>query len=491
MGIFSKMFRGKADGEARPGTEESELQVAPETTETIPTPQLAQEPVETIPEPTSTPPPNVPEVSPPVRLPIPEPKSPPVRAAAETSGPVAPPKAPIAKPPLGSLRPNGESSGLTPPPKLSSLPSSPARPRGDFTPAPIRREPSGLMPVPPLPGGKAAASKVKEPIPPKPDKPVTPVRAPHELAKDIAASTDAAFDAACLDMSAAQEGVLVEDSSTRGEIVQLFAAIAASHAEPIRQLILELSLAETPKSWIDVARPAVAAMQQAARTMKLDELMSELSRFDAVLMRATTVQGAKINGMERSELIERYRNLCHLLPAAFAISTDVDRREMLIVDALLSEVPGMHRPAKEKLYMAGLTKLDKLFHATPEELSQTSGVSLERCRDIVACVQGYRKERNEVMPDLSGSLLRTRVSSQLEQLRHQQSAFVEAERAENATMKRNARRERSVVVRRLSLLMAQLGETAVADELERLPVERKIERVAEYLRQTGAALARA
>jgi hypothetical protein len=295
---------------------------------------------------------------------------------------------------------------------------------------------------------------------------------------------DAAFsDAAHVGPLPAGEGSVVTDEATQAEIQRLFAQIAAHHSAQIRDFVLELSHGDTTRQWAELCAPAVGSLKRAAATIKHGRLVSALEEFERALRAALRSNLAMVTGEYRRSLMVGYDQLREVLPAAFDIRSDRDRREPVIIDSLLRQVPGMHALCIARLYAAGVTSLAAFFRARPADLCATAGIDPDIARAIVEHFEVYRIQREQTAPDRGRKSERNELRTIIDTLAAREREYRDAEENEDRRRKREIRNERNALVQRLDLLLAQLGEIDLVNELKRIPVERKIKRIDRYLRQ--------
>jgi hypothetical protein len=294
---------------------------------------------------------------------------------------------------------------------------------------------------------------------------------------------DAFTDATHVGPHPAGEGSVVTDEATQAEIQRLFAQIAAHHSAQIRDFVLELSHGDTTRQWAELCAPAVGALKRAAATIKHDRLVTTLEEFERALRAALRSNFVSITGDYRKSLLIGYDRLKEVLPAAFDVRSDRDRREPVIIDSLLRQVPGMHALCIARLYAAGVTSLSAFFRARPADLCATAGIDPDLARAIVEHFEAYRIEREQTAPDRGRKSERNELRSIIDTLAARETEYRQAEENEDRRRKREIRNERTALVQRLDLLLAQLGEIDLVNELKRIPVDRKIKRIDRYLRQ--------
>jgi len=124
-----------------------------------------------------------------------------------------------------------------------------------------------------------------------------------------------------------------------GEAQRLFRELSAGYLRPVRNFMLELSLAEPSKEWLTVCRPALASLQRAARDMALGDLAQALGALGETMEQSERTASHVIDARGREALRVAYDRLVALLPEAFTVSDERDRREPIIVLSLLRQVP--------------------------------------------------------------------------------------------------------------------------------------------------------
>ena len=308
------------------------------------------------------------------------------------------------------------------------------------------------------------------------------------LFDDILGEANAAFDAIESDSPApTSPTTLAYDASTQQEVTKLFGEVAATHARQIRNFMLELSTTETTKQWAELCRPALASLEKAAQGMDLEAVVKGLRDFRDALNHACAMPGARIGGLAREQLLSRYAVLSKELPDTFKLDEERDRREPIIVQTLLAQVPRVHKVTVDKLYAAGLVSLESLMTVSEGDLSAVSGISSELANAIVERVRAYRENLADQVADPADQGSRQRFRAALEQLQAQHEDFCAAEDDDDRERKRELRRTREHLLHQINLLLAHLGEVDMVHELERAPFASKIERLSNYLRETSRA----
>jgi hypothetical protein len=300
---------------------------------------------------------------------------------------------------------------------------------------------------------------------------------------------DNAFDriAPTASVSPGLPGSLADDMVTKAENAKLFSQMVVGHAKPLREFMLDLTIGSTTKQWLDVARPAAEAILKGALALEQKELASALAELASAFEHAARAAGAKIGKTDRSAIMTAYGRLVSLLPSAFEVKGDRDRREPLVVHHLLLQIPGVQKVTLDKLYAAGLASLESLCKASVEDLVAIGRVEVESAHAIVRRFQAYWRERAEEPFVKAEDRVKHKLRELVTGLAKAHTEFQQAEAAEDRERKRRARSERRERALAMNVLLAQLGEVDLVEELERSPTERRIERVRSYIEHSSAS----
>jgi hypothetical protein len=278
----------------------------------------------------------------------------------------------------------------------------------------------------------------------------------------------------------AGHGIVFEQSPVR----ELFADIAANYVRAVRNFMIELNRGDASKEWIDICQPAVNSIKKAAEKMELDDIYKAIDDFDTVLGCAAGTEGRMIGGEVRDELILAYFELVELMPQAFRLDNERDQRESIIIHSLIMQVPEVRKVTIDKLYGAGLTTLEVFFLAKPDDLGATAGIPEWLAAKIVDKFQEYRRDAQTVAPDAAHSAERTKLIALVTELRKLQEWYERASgdwSQDAAEEKKRLRSARTDTLMQINVVLAQLGEVELIHEIEKLPFERRIERVETYL----------
>jgi methylphosphotriester-DNA--protein-cysteine methyltransferase len=166
------------------------------------------------------------------------------------------------------------------------------------------------------------------------------------------------------------------------------------------------------------------------------------------------------------------------LPAAFELQGERDRREPIVVRALLAQVPGLEPLMVDKLMAAGLTRLEPLFNARADEIAAVSGLPVDVAAAVVARVQAWRRATPAALATPDRATTGRDLAALVEGLATQHAAFEEASRGwseSDRVAKRQFRRQREMTFHEITIVLARLGEVDLALALERQAFARRLE----------------
>lgn len=273
--------------------------------------------------------------------------------------------------------------------------------------------------------------------------------------------------------------------ATAGDIAQvqgLFKEIAATYLGPVRDLMIELELGEPAKDWLSVCLPSVTSLKRSAGSMGLSDLVTALGGLAQEMERAVKDEGNVIGANARESLKTAYRALVLILPDAFAVEHERDRREPTIVLSLLRQVPEVRQVALDKLYAAGLTSLEMFYKASASDVAAATGLSLEISENVVERFRRYRRESGSVAPGPRRTAERSSLEKLVKQLERQNEAFeASAKNWRSGADKRKARQEREQTLVDVQLLLARLGEVDLIERIERAAFQKKAEELRRFL----------
>lgn len=275
-------------------------------------------------------------------------------------------------------------------------------------------------------------------------------------------------------------------SAGLSDVRELFEQLAANHMRQVRDFMIDVKVGEAKRDWVGICEPALRSLTRAAEKLELKELCQSLDDYHSVLELVGARQEPMIAADARDLLIAKYDRLLEIMPHAFALETDRTQREAIIVESLLLQVPGVRKVTIDKLYAAGLTSLEVMFAAKAEDVAATTGISAVLAERIVERIQAYRKELKNVVPDASRSGEREKLTSLAHELRRQHDEYEQAAASwseEAASKKKYLRQARDETLLQVKVLLARLGEVDRLAAIERLPFQKKIEKLEAFLEE--------
>jgi len=362
--------------------------------------------------------------------------------------------------------------------------ATPAKPAVAAAPAITPRTETKPMAVRPPRGPATAAAPPRRKLPPR-----STTGRPGPFDAPLDDEVDALFDGVTLPAgaTAAGPGTVRRSVQTEAEIRKLFGEIAAHHCAQLRDFLAELTLSPTSKQWIEICSPALASMRRAADGIEHDPLTRALDKLQKALDDAKRGPATLITDAPRTKLLAMFGGLTKVLPEAFDLKELRSRREPIIINTLLSQVPGMSTLSIERIYGAGLSSLKAFYGARGEDIAAATGVSLEVSVAVAEQFVGYRSSRAERAEHAGYADERKRIAALLEQVRESQAAFREAEEQERSRDKRRLRSLRSELLQRINLALAHLGQVDLVTEIDKIPVDQKIKRIAGFLSSSSGA----
>src|SRR5215471_4846889 len=267
------------------------------------------------------------------------------------------------------------------------------------------------------------------------------------------------------------------------EVRDLFMALAANHMRQVRDFMIGLKWGEAPREAVILCEAATQSLLRAAKEMELGDLCAGLESYAKTLRQMSSAEEAISNGSAHAALVSSYAKLAEQLPDVFALEGEQGQREAIIVHSLLQQVPDVRKVTIDKIYAAGLTGLDVLFSARPDEIAATTGISESLAALIVEKFKRYREDAKK-LADVRHEAERKRLGELLGSLRdvhreyeHNASGWSDEAQAR----KKELRQTRNEAFLQIKVLLARLGEVGRLNELERLPFDRKIEELEKYL----------
>jgi len=260
------------------------------------------------------------------------------------------------------------------------------------------------------------------------------------------------------------------------------------HVSQVRDVMLELQLGDVACSWVESSKPALRSLRAMAAQMELADLCAALDDFCAAVDAAVAGAGASLGGDRKDELVRRYQRLIELIPQAFALDGERDRREPIILESLLRQVDGVEQVTLDKLFAVGLGRLDALLRANADDLAAAAGVQPHLAAAIVERLRRYRATGGAAVaaPDIAAEHreLRALVAA----LRTEHEGFERAASGwsdDDRARKRELRKQRDQTFLQVKVSLARLGERDRIARLERLPFNDRITELEQFLAATA------
>jgi hypothetical protein len=267
---------------------------------------------------------------------------------------------------------------------------------------------------------------------------------------------------------------------------ELFAELAANHMRHVRDFMIDVKWGEATREWIEICVPAVVSLRRAAERLELTELAAGLDRFGDQLKATAGDTSRTIEGASKDRLLAEYDELITILPQAFALDRDRSQREAVIIQSLCLSVPDVRKVTIDKLHAAGLTSLQTLFAAKPDEVAQVAGIPEALAQRIVERFQAYRSELQNASPQDARAAERERLQVLTAQLLEQHRGYEEASKSwapDAKTKKRDLFRGREESWLAISLLLARFGEVDRLQGIEKVPFAQRISQLTDYLEE--------
>jgi len=436
----------------------------------------------------------------------PAPKSPPSTSAAPPARATEP-----AKPPA-----NGAESPRPAPPPPREQPvkvTAPAAPpRGNFqSPVAGAIGTPGAIPSAPIPPSRApianARPAAKAPFPaPAPIAPAPAPAAPVPVTEDAGGSLDLAIAQALENSSvrrvaAAQVAASAlpppqahgrSTASDDAALRETFEALAVAHVTPIRNAMMEVRFGEAQASWLELGRPALKSLRSMASEVGHEALVAAVDGFVGALQNVLEPgKPPEVTGPSRETLLAAYAPLATCLPRAFALEGERDRREPIVVRALLEQVSELEPLMIDKLIAAGLGTLAQLFAAKADEIAAVTGIPGAIAAAVAARIEAFRRSTPAALASVDPAATVRELVKLLEQLRTESAAFDQAARGwtpDDRRAKKQLRQQRQTTFLQITIALVRLGEIDFALRLPKLPFARRIEDLDRVVTSRAAAI---
>jgi hypothetical protein len=378
---------------------------------------------------------------------------------------------------------NGEVEGDSQPQKGAPPPYAPP-PRDGIkgqAPRPVRRS------APPR-TASASRPRIDPPTPPAPrrplpsaptserlDKPAAPQRAPLPATQVKSGAVDPPRTV----IRSAKAAAPTPPTRPR----ETFATLAPRYLEPVRSLVIGLQWSEPVAEWLSAARSAASSLRTALVDAGVGESARELEELAVALRNAEVDADGVARDSALQAILVAYAKLAADVPA-LAVEETQQRREAVIVEALLSQVSGMNTNTIDKLRASGRARLAVLGRSPAEDLANASGIGSGLASQIVERLKRYRADLRHMPLGALGPAGRERLTALLRRLRETHDQYQEATNSfsdAGTARKKQLREDRNDALHDIRIMLARGGELERLAEIEKLPFDGKIERLESYL----------
>jgi hypothetical protein len=378
-------------------------------------------------------------------------------------------------------------------------PSAPAsQPRGvigassDKTTPMVVVEPSGPPPPPPprrSPPAERIGQAAKDPTPPPlPGPPAHRTQTPP---------ADGAVEDALDRLFPTESGsgprpVMPRDGVStpldQAAVRATFEDLAVLHVRPLRTMMIELRFCDSLAGWVDVARASMRSLRTMAEPLEMTPLCRAIDGFMAALdVHARSVGSLSGDGRER--LLAAYAPLVTALPRAFALDGDRDRREPILLVALLRQVSGLDPLMIQRLAAVGLLRLETLMQAKADEIAVMAQIPAPVCVALATKMQELRGAGDGAV-GLDSPPARRALQAEVRAYEATHQAFEKAAAGwstDSRAAKSRHRRQRELAYLRIVVALARAGEVDLARQLQTFSTARRIEELDRRLREPAAS----
>jgi hypothetical protein len=275
------------------------------------------------------------------------------------------------------------------------------------------------------------------------------------------------------------QGHGVSSASDDAALRETFEELAVAHVTPIRNAMMEVRFGEAQASWLELGRPALKSLRSMATEVGHQALVAALDGFVGALQTALEPgQPSEVTGPSRDTLLAAYAPLATCLPRAFALEGERDRREPIVVRALLEQVAELEPLMIDKLLGAGLGTLAQLFAARADELAAVTGIPETIAAAVAGRLQAFHRSTPAALATVDPTATVRELVKLLEQLRTENAAFDQAARGwtqDDRQAKKQLRQRRQTTFLQITIALVRLGEIDFALRLPKLPFARRIE----------------
>jgi hypothetical protein len=268
---------------------------------------------------------------------------------------------------------------------------------------------------------------------------------------------------------------------------RLFGTLPASQLGAVKHFIEQLKRGATGQGWIETCRPVLTRMLESAEVLGMADVAARVRDLRAAVSMARTEEAQQIDSFARGLILSCWDEFAAVMPEPFELSEEDRRRENIILQALLGQIPEVGRATFEKLHGAGFTSLDVLQQTSAEDLAATTGLSRELSELIGARVRTHREVLEALGRDDASPTQDSWLSDSVSELGKAHQAFERASEAEalntlSADEKRENRRRCNTCALQVEVVLAELDQLPLLEELQKLGLGPRIEKLEAYVR---------
>ena len=319
-----------------------------------------------------------------------------------------------------------------------------------------------------------------------------PAEDTNSFFEEVAEAFDNAFETVCSENAELNTSMIetTRDEQAEAAVQELFIQIAANYATPLKGFMFELQRGTASKNEIELSRPVLDGIRGAIEIMNLPQAVQRISDLDDGLLLALSSNERLVNGALRLRILSSYEALVRIMPEAFRLGDEGEKREDIIIKSLLKQIPRLGCVTLEKLYRAGLGSLDALCLANKEDLAAATGVSGRICELICDKVAQHRQELGTLPDDAAQSVWRGRLAAVANSLRDE----IDAARAPNGSPawptseEQRRRNQRQLYFLKITVILAEMGELELLGRMHKVSFKRRIQILDEYLARPEATV---
>lgn len=270
------------------------------------------------------------------------------------------------------------------------------------------------------------------------------------------------------------------------EVRTLFSEIAANYIRPVKAFIIELRAGAARKEWLEMCQPAISSLGKSALGMGMEDVSDAVHDFEALLSEARASREGTVGGELRERILQNYDMLTEMLPATFVIDDTTLQSEGMIVNSLLKQIPEVGKVTIDKLYRAGLITIESFLVGAKEDLAVATGLPIWLAEKIVEKFKSYQQQLESGLVQSGKEGLLNKLEQLVRDLQDAHEAYevATAEESSNpsaAEDRRFYRQARQETQLQINVLLAELGAVELANEIQRLSFEKRVERLRRYI----------